>query len=210
MKNWGLNVAGLALAGAVAFTAAPAYADGLHSRERYRDSYESYSSWAGFYVGGFAGFAHSWADVTRDGVDWASYSATDVTAGAIFGYNFQNGHSVYGVDSSIGFIGNGGADLEIRGRYGVASNNWLYYGAVGVAFGGSTEYSTPYGSVSASDTAFLLGAGAETKIAPNLNLGLEGQFYLTGDESYDIAGHHYEVSGDTFVLRGRLTWQFGH
>jgi opacity protein-like surface antigen len=215
MKIWGLGVAGLALAGAVVVAAAPANADGLRSREHYHDhdSYDSTANWGGLYVGGYAGFAHSWGEVTvttpYDTYVAESFSATDVTAGAILGYNIQHGHAVYGIESAVGFIGDSGANFELRGRYGFATNNWLYYGAVGVAFGGAYETSTPFGTASASDTAFLLGGGAETKIAPNLNLGLEGQFYLTGNDSVDYGPFHIEASSDTFVLRGRLTWQLG-
>jgi opacity protein-like surface antigen len=211
MKSWGLGVAGLMLASAVTFAAVPANADGLRSREQYHEHehYDPISNWGGLYVGGYAGFAHSWGDVTVNGEEVYSYSGTDVAAGAILGYNIQHGHNVYGIESAVGFIGGSSADIELRGRYGVASNNWLYYGALGVAFGGEYETSTPYGTVSTSSTAFLLGGGVETKVAPNLNVGVEGQFYLTGSETADYGPYHYEASGDTFVVRGRLTWQLG-
>lgn len=213
MKNWGLGVAGLALAGAVAFAAVPANADGLRSREHYHEDYNAVANWGGLYVGGYAGLAYSWGDVTVTGYGYEftpiSYSSTDVTAGALVGYNIQHGHSVYGLEAAAGFVGGGSADLELRGRYGIAADKWLYYGAAGVAFGGAYEETTPYGTASASSTAFLLGGGVETKIAPNLNLGVESQFYLTGSDLVDYWGWHIEASGETFAVRGRLTWQLG-
>lgn len=208
MKHW---VLGAAFVGAVALAPLPAAADGLRHREAYKDSYyEPATAWGGLYAGGFAGFAHSWADVdvVSGPAAWDSWSAssTDAILGGLVGYNIQHGSTVYGLEAALGVItGGSGAEFELRGRYGVASDNWLYYGTAGVAFGGEPHFD--WGRL--DDTAFVIGGGAETRIGRNTNVGLEGLYYYYGDDTYSVGPFtQVEASGGAFALRGRLTYKF--
>jgi outer membrane immunogenic protein len=115
-------------------------------------------SWAGFYVGGNAGFASGNTTTTdilatnnlpwvQNGAQWGT-KLSGFAGGGQVGYNWQFGNLVVGVESDVGYLGatgsgpypllptttadtHGGLFSTARGRLGVAVDHVLLYGTGG-------------------------------------------------------------------------------
>lgn len=120
-------------------------------------------NWSGPYLGVFAGGATSTMDVTDvtgynggGGTGDFSYHPTGFFGGAYAGYNWQNGHVVFGAEGELGYLGLSGSQqyppyvgvrtnvdsvasvdsdfyASLTGRLGYAFNNVLVYAKGGVA-----------------------------------------------------------------------------
>jgi outer membrane immunogenic protein len=214
MKNWGLNVAGAALASALVLTAGVASAGGLNSRERYDDFPASSTPYfGGTYFGGSLGFAHVNVDESLTSGYYGLYgsgSDTQFAGGLHVGHNIQHGNIVYGVEGDVNFMDALDYSLSLRARYGVINNSWLFYGTAGIAYAnGGGEVSGPgfhYDGYDAVGVA--IGAGAETKLGRNLVAGVEAIYTSYAEDSQEIVpGIDYNVDVDTFTVRGRISWQ---
>jgi outer membrane immunogenic protein len=157
-------------------------------------------SWTGFYIGGHVGGA--WSEI-----DWSNVSLTGerfnknesgFLGGGQFGYNYQIGNFLLGVEATLS-----GADLSrdfrstlvpavhfsadintiatVTGRFGFASDQWLFYGKAGWA-GAQVDFSgrstALQDSFSFDDwrNGWTLGAGIEYKIGRNMSFGVEYSF----------------------------------
>lgn len=115
-------------------------------------------SWAGFYVGAYAGGAHGvWTvDFFRNNNHGhAEQGADGVAFGALAGYNFQfSNNVVIGVESDIGYttakntneifdnddtLQKYGLIGSVRGRLGYAFNRLLLYGTAGFGYANITN-----------------------------------------------------------------------
>jgi len=228
------------LGASVAFTAGlsgpAALADGYQPPATYAAA--PIMSWTGFYIGGHVGGA--WSEV-----DWSNISLTgerfdNSTGGFIgggqLGYNQQIGNIVLGVEATIS-----GTDLNkdfrsilfpavtfssdintiasVTGRFGVASDQWLFYGKGGWA-GAQVE-------ASGRNTALLdrfsfddwrngwtAGLGFEYKITRHVSLGVEYSFIELNSETdrgltrfalpVSLRDHDLQVQSVT----ARLNFQF--
>jgi outer membrane immunogenic protein len=139
---------GASVALAAGFSATAAFADGYQPRA----AYALPPSWTGFYAGIHAGGAWSdveWSNVTFTGERFNNNESGFIGGGQV-GYNQQFGNIVLGVEATI----SGGdlsrdfrsilvpttrftADLHtvatVTGRFGLASEQWLFYGKAGWA-----------------------------------------------------------------------------
>ena len=151
----------------------------------------------------------------------------DVTliGGVHAGYNWQSGARVFGVEGDVSF-GDGVDYLaSLRARLGYARDNLLLYVTGGVAFAGfddtSTVMSGKYWKKSVdfggeSEVGFVVGAGAEYKLASNLSIGVEGLYYAFGDgDDSKVDGNKWkqykvvhEDDNDLFVVRARMSYHF--
>ena len=103
----------------------------------------------------------------------------------------------------------------VRGRVGLAADNWLFYVTGGVAFlDGEFENLSASGSKDISATGGVVGGGIEWGITPNLSVKGEG-LYLSFDDFTNlsgvggsVAGDHLDI-GDGFVARLGANWRFG-
>jgi len=199
----------LAIIGAsVAFTAglsAPAFADGYRPPAAYPAP--PVASWTGFYIGGNVGGAWSevdWTNVSLTGERFNNGESGFIGGGQV-GYNQQFGNIVLGVEATIS-----GADLSrdfpsilvpnvrfsadlntittVTGRFGVASDQWLFYGKAGwagaeVEFSGRNTATLDGFSFDDWRNGWTAGVGLEYKIARNMSVGLEYGFINLGSET---------------------------
>ena len=179
-------------------------------------SYAVVNSWAGPYVGGTLGFVDATSTVsvspTPFGNISVSGSGSQFGIGLIAGYNWQNGNQVFGLETDIDLPSGYDYFGTLRGRYGVVSGNWLYYGTAGLSFT-SAAGSGYYNYSGFSGLGYIVGAGAETKINSRLAAGFEALYYGFMDDTQTVSmlGTSYTVntSVDAFAVRGRITYQIG-
>jgi outer membrane immunogenic protein len=175
--------------------------------------YVGVSNWAGFYVGTTFGFTHTNADVSISPCLFAceiSASDTQFNGGLLVGYNWQSGDRVWGIEGDVNGLSDWSYIASVRGRYGLISGNWLYYGTAGVAFvdsGGSVSVPGFFNFNGFNPTGLAVGAGAETKINSRLAAGVEGLFYWFPDDTQNVFGTSIKTSVDVFSVRARLTYQ---
>ena len=145
----------------------------------------SYANWTGFYVGinGGYGFGTSNWDVPA-----LALKPKGALAGATFGYNFQTGTWVWGLEGdydwsgmkdSVGCYGAGTCETKLswlatgRARLGYAGwSNWLPYITGGAAYG-NVKASSPFGDASKSRLGWTAGVGVEYAFWSNWSLKLE-------------------------------------
>jgi outer membrane immunogenic protein len=177
-------------------------------------------NWTGFYIG--ANIGGAWASGTlTDTLTGASFSGnhSGVIGGGTAGYNWQiSPNFVFGIEgtfdgTSIGKTSNtvgvtiNGIPSVIQGsagtnwistlaaRFGVAQNNWLFYGKAGGGWADNTASLTNLttgGSVSVSNTTsgWLVGAGIEYGVTPNWTVKAE----------YDYLGLSHWTASSPFLL----------
>lgn len=176
------------------------------------------NSWAGPYVGGTLGFVQANASASINdptfGTISASGSGSQIAVGALAGYNWQHGNQVFGIETDLDLPSGWDYFGTLRGRYGVVSGNWLYYGTAGLSFagsGGASGYGYSYGGY--SNVGFVVGGGAETKINDRVTAGVEGLYYGLMDDTQTITvldeRYTLKTSVDAFAVRGRVTYQLG-
>jgi outer membrane immunogenic protein len=206
--------------------------------------------WTGWYVGGHLGMV---ADKSRQspflatptgggvGYCWAStctfsnsQTATGILGGLQFGYNFQNGPLVYGVELDASFSNakktvtgahaTGGltwtaeTGVEFIGtarlRLGYAFNWALIYGTGGVAYADmrnafTAGVNTAFQQFTTSDTGwrvgYAVGGGAEFAVARNWSVKIEGLYYDLGSEDH-VSSDNF---GSAWGLHDRMTGVIG-
>ncbi len=167
--------------------------------------------WAGGYVGVNAGVGGGADAITSTSSGFIQISGSGTmtafggTGGLLAGYNWQIGSWVIGIEGDMSYLGlNGSQDMTasnfegvtehdsfettwlatLRGRFGYASGNWLFYVTAGGAFGDhkyngviqAFGIANPSGSVIKGGGT--VGVGAEWMFAPNWTAKLE---YLVAD-----------------------------
>src|SRR5262245_60391330 len=170
--------------------------------------------WVGPYLGG--NFGYAWGSVDNA---WAKPSG--FVGGVQAGYNFQNGPWVFGVEADI--QGSNANDTfanwkfsnpwfgTVRGRggyafnSGYASNNVLFYGTLGLAFGqlraatfGLTESHTNVG--------WTAGVGAEYRFAPEWSAKIEYLYVDLASSNFVITGASHGLSFG--IVRAGVNYRF--
>jgi outer membrane immunogenic protein len=150
-------------------------------------------SWTGYYDG--ANLGGGWASSTlSDSFSGTSLgnSSSGFTGGGQLGFNYQFGNFVLGPEwtfdwtslnrSSTAGALRGSADTNwmttVAARFGVAANNWLYYGKAGGGWANNSANLTNLTNgtqVSSSNTngGWLLGAGVEYAFTPQWSAKIE-------------------------------------
>lgn len=161
--------------------------------------YKNYN-WTSVYAGGNAGYGFATASVTDDfGFTTSSEDLSGFIGGGQIGANYQIGVFVFGVEGDMDYsnqsyntnLGFGVTETDkinwvwtIRGRVGAAYDRWLFYGTGGGGEGKVTASATsPFGSISASEThfAWVVGAGIEYGITDYLTARVEYLYLNSGD-----------------------------
>lgn len=166
------------------------------------------SNWQGFYVG-----AHLGGGFGSSGpIDTSGF-----VGGLQGGYNFQFDKIVVGgeADISLSGIGNSGfqekSDLNwlgtIRGRAGYSFGNILPYATFGAAFA-DTKYSNIYGTTKDTAAGWVLGAGAEMMVMPNITVRAEYLYYDLGSQDYPTATGIGKIDTHSNVIRGGVNYKF--
>ncbi len=240
------KVISISLWALVSLAAGQAVAADVYTAGGYKDApiYTPAASWTGFYLGGQIGGA--WADgsaaLTENFLCAAPCMAPppqfyhrnlgekELIEGVHAGYNWQRGHTVFGLEGDVSFGDSFDYLASFRGRLGWAENNWLFYGTGGVALisaplkGSFTFPSSaclapcvpsppavfPY-NASEHEAGYVLGGGIETKLTQNLSFGVEGLYYGFGADRYKHGAVDQvaaEGISEIAVARARLSWHF--
>jgi outer membrane immunogenic protein len=165
-------------------------------------------SWMGPYLG--VNLGGQWGHATNSSADpWG------INGGVQGGYNWQNDQFVYGFEADI--QGSSADDMfanfkfsnpwfgTMRGRAGIAFNNILLYGTVGLAFGGGK---VEFSGLTESNThvGWAAGAGIEVGFTPNWSAKAEYLYVDLSNQSYILTGtsNGFESS----ILRLGVNYRF--
>ncbi len=181
-------------------------------------------NWTGFYIGGNAGWG--WARLS-DSVGGTNLNG--FVGGGQIGYNWQVSNFVLGLETDFqgsdqhltetGTIGatavTGTARVNwfgtIRGRVGVAANNWLFYVTGGGAYTNVGASLTAAGAtVSTSTTKWggTVGGGVEYGINRQWTVGLEYLYVDTGSQTITVGGVSDSLRIQDNILRAKVNFRF--
>lgn len=165
-------------------------------------------NWSGCHVGGNVGYgwARASGEVTALGVTAsASENLNGIVYGGQVGCDLQTGNWVWGIETDFQGTGQKHTDTlvtpgfavsvtdripwfgTVRGRAGVAADNWLFYVTGGYGYGKFTSSATFSGQVAGTlDTsnthgAWVIGGGIENAIDANWSWKLEYLYLNTGN-----------------------------
>lgn len=197
-------------------------------------------NWSGIYIGGHVGSGSAKFDGIFDnaGADhlWSLNNHSGAVWGAQAGFNVQSGMWVWGAEGdwssfnkskSIIDSENNTQDVKtsglasIRGRLGVAADNWLFYGTAGwgwskAKIGTELDEGAPNAATrSITGSGLVYGGGIEWAFAPNWTLRAEYLRYNFNDTlDYPTAIVEDADPGDFFkykgvsVIRAGLNYKF--
>jgi outer membrane immunogenic protein len=204
-----------------------------------------YYNWNGFYIGANIGGGFGNLNfgnlVTATGVPLAGNSAnvSGVLGGGQIGYNFMmSPNFLIGIEADVdganinGSATNATGSTEhsfntdvfgtVRGRFGLTSNNWLFYGTGGFAWGneqvtrnqltGTTGAAGPGTSeqVSNTGTGWTVGGGIEWGITQNWTARVEYLYVDLGNSPYafPLSGRTTTFENAFNVVRAGVNFKF--
>jgi outer membrane immunogenic protein len=148
--------------------------------------------WQGPYVGTNLGY--QWGSVRNNPTN-----PSGPAGGLQAGYNFQASQFVFGAETDLQF--SGADDVfapwkfsnpwfgTLRGRAGVAMNNILFYGTVGLAYGTLKAQSTLTGvTESKAHIGWAAGFGLEVGLTANWTARAEYLYVDLSDRAYGLTG----------------------
>jgi outer membrane immunogenic protein len=160
-------------------------------------------SWVGPYLGVTLGY--QWSFVTNSNARPAGPEG-----GFQGGYNWQTGQFVYGVEGDMQLSGANDTFANykfsnpwfgtIRGRGGVAFNNILLYGTVGLAFGEGQVQVIGLGTESSAHVGWTAGLGMEVGLTPNWSARAEYLYVDLSDQHYFLTGTSNGFQSNVFRL----------
>ena len=165
-------------------------------------------NWSGPYAGLNVGY--DWGKITN-----SSVSPTGLAGGLQGGYNWQSGQFVFGAETDIQITGadNTFAPFKfsnpwfgtLRGRAGYAMNNILFYGTLGLAYGGIIGESFGL-SENKTHVGWAGGLGMEVGMTPNWSAKVEYLYMDLSNRAYSITGasNGYETN----MLRFGINYHF--
>lgn len=150
----------------------------------------AYYNWAGPYAGVNVGY--QWGSV-----DNTSTNPSGLEGGVQGGYNWQNGQFVYGVETDLQISGADDTFAPykfsnpwfgtLRARGGIAMNNVLFYGTVGLAYGGLKGESAGL-TETKTEIGWTAGLGAEVGFTPNWSAKIEYLYADLSNRTYSVTG----------------------
>ena len=176
---------------AVAVTATVASAADLYGSPRYAPAplaVDYRGMWTGFYVG--ANLGYQWGSLSNSGAKPSGFAG-----GLEGGYNWQNGQFLWGWEADLQVSDS--SDMfanykfsnpwfgTIRGRGGLALDNILFYGTLGLAYG---RGHIDVGSLGESNfhVGWTAGGGLEVGLTRNWSVKAEYLFIDLASESYGL------------------------
>jgi len=148
------------------------------------------SPWLGVYAGG--NFGYQWGTLTNSSIAPAGFSG-----GGQAGYLWQLGQLVFGAETDLQASSASATFANyqfsnpwfgtVRGRGGVALNNILFYGTLGLAYGRG-QLAVAGLSETNLHTGFVGGFGLEVGLSHNWSVKAEGLFIDYGSEPYAAVG----------------------
>lgn len=165
-------------------------------------------NWTGGYIG------------VNGGGGWGDVGGIDTSGGFVggtLGYNWQQGQTVFGLETDIAWSGLDGSINVLgipvtagndwfgtaRGRLGVAVDRSLWFVAGGLAYG-NVNISSPLGGVDTTNAGWTLGGGVEVALNGPWTAKVE---YLHIDlGSVDFLGGSVDSTND--LVRAGLNYRF--
>jgi outer membrane immunogenic protein len=165
-------------------------------------------SWAGPYLG--ANLGYQWGATTNNPT-----KPVGIMGGAQAGYNWQTGRFVFGSegDLQLSAAGDRFAPWQfsnpwfgtLRGRIGVAMNNILFYGTLGIALG-TVRLDLANLGESKTHSGWTGGLGMEVGLTPHWSVRAEYLYVDLADRNYAITG---TINGlDSNILRLGVNYRF--
>jgi outer membrane immunogenic protein len=199
LAKWGLGVALAAVSGA-------ASAADLVPRWSPIRGY----SWQGPYVG--ANLGYQWGTTTNNPTEPAG-----VAGGLQAGYNVQRGQFVFGLETDVQLSDANDRFAPwkfsnpwfgtLRGRGGVALNNVLFYGTVGLAYGTLRGRNTVSNlAQSTTDFGWTAGAGMEVALLGNWTAKAEYLYIDLTDRPFSLTGTNNGL--ESSLLRFGVNYRF--
>lgn len=167
------------------------------------------SSWAGPYLGGQIGY--EWGSVSNNPTRPNGFQG-----GVEAGYNWQFGQFVVGGETDLNITGarDTVAPFQfsnpwygtLRGRAGIAFNNFLVYGTAGLGYGTLTGQSFGFLSENKTSAGFVGGAGIEYGFAPRWSAKAEWLYLDLADRSFSSTGGNNGLAAN--LVRLGLNYHF--
>jgi outer membrane immunogenic protein len=160
-------------------------------------------SWVGPYFGVTLGY--QWGSVTN-----SNAQPTGVAGGLEGGYNWQSGQFVYGLEGDLDLSDANDTFAKykfsnpwfgtVRGRGGIAFNNILVYGTLGVAFGEGQVGASGIGTETSGHVGWTTGLGMEVGLTPNWSAKAEYLYVDLSDQHYFLTGASNGFESNIFRL----------
>ena len=178
--------------------------------------------WSGFFVGIQGGYAFKDLDVTVDADPTDSVEADDFIGGLYYGRNWQSGNLVFGLDSSINYLGleEDGVTADLidveanflglsRLKVGYAFDNVLLFVAGGLA---TTWLDVEDPATGEDDDSFAfgftVGAGAEMKFDEHWSGRIEYAYFNIEDDDTTLPDGDVDVEIDGHIVRAGVAYHF--
>ena len=175
-------------------------------------------SWTGFYAGINGGYGWGGSDFTAPFAT-NGFDMNGGLVGGTFGYNYQVGQAVFGIEGDIdaswikGDVGCAGTNCAVkntwlatvRGRLGYAVDRWMPYVTGGAAFGDINTTVAGVGSASDNKVGWTVGGGVEAALSGPWTAKLE---YLYVDLGRGDAVLGSEAKFQSHIVRAGLNYRF--
>jgi outer membrane immunogenic protein len=160
-------------------------------------------SWTGAYLGGNLGY--EWGTTSNNPT-----RPSGVAGGVQGGYNWQTGQLVIGGEADIEL--SNANDIfapwkfsnpwfgTLRGRAGVAVNNFLIYGTAGVAFAELKAETAGFATENHTNVGWTAGVGVEAGFAANWSAKVEYLFVDMASNSFALTGTNNGLSANLFRM----------
>ncbi|MDO9411268.1 MAG: porin family protein [Pseudolabrys sp.] len=201
------TIFGVILVGLMASGAANA-ADMRRSAPYYQAPQAAYYNWAGAYAGANVGY--QWGKAKNTGTN-----PSGLEGGLQLGYNWQNGQFVFGAETDLQISGADDTFAPfkfsnpwfgtLRGRAGLAMNNILFYGTLGLAYGGLKAESFGL-SEDKTHIGWTGGVGMEVGFNQQWSGKIEYLYADLSSRAYSVTGNQVGLS--TSILRVGVNYHF--
>jgi outer membrane immunogenic protein len=166
--------------------------------------------WQGPYVG--ANLGYQWGSVTS-----APQDPSGVAGGLQAGYNWQSGQFVFGGETDLqlsdaddrfaGWKFSNPWFGTMRARAGIAMNNVMFYGTVGLAYGTlKLEDAVTGTSESSTKLGWAAGLGLEVGLMRNWTARAEYLYVDLGDDTFSLTGTRHGI--ESGMLRFGVNYHF--
>jgi outer membrane immunogenic protein len=167
-------------------------------------------NWTGAYIG------------INGGGGWGDFASIDMSGGFVggtLGYNWQQGQTVFGLETDLAWSGiegdtsvigipvTAGSDWfgTVRGRLGFAQDRALWFVSGGLAYG-DVHVSVPGASISDTNAGWTLGGGVEFALQGPWTAKVEYLHVNLGDVT--LAGVSTGSDFDADLVRAGLNYRF--
>ena len=169
--------------------------------------------WSGYYLGALFGYSWGNGDVSPG----PHVEADGVDGGIFAGANYQLDRFVVGAEADLlasaadgkagGFTLDQGINGSIRGRVGIALDQFLLYGTAGVA-ATRLEVEQAGDSDSKGLLGLTAGVGGEVLLTPNITARVEYRYTDYEDKTFTVGGGPVSTDLTTQAVRAGLGVKF--